>query len=113
MGWQRRPLLLRGQRDRNAPDLGPGIVTTINAELGREYYSAGVNANLGFSSDTYWDVGIAFAYKAVTLDLRYWDTNINAPTGAFASQCLNAGAGNLLQLALCRHSEVRHDAAGA
>jgi uncharacterized protein (TIGR02001 family) len=70
-----------------------GITTSINAELGREVYSNGVNANLGFSSDTYWDVGIDFVYKAVTLDLRYWDTNIRNPTGVYASQCLNAGHG--------------------
>ena len=70
-----------------------GIATSINAELGREYYSSGVNAALGFSSDTYWDVGLDFVYKAVTLDLRYWDTNIRNPTPTSGNQCLNAGSG--------------------
>jgi uncharacterized protein (TIGR02001 family) len=71
-----------------------GITISINPEIGREVYSTGVNANLGFSSDTYWDVGLDFNYKAVTLDLRYWDTNINNPTATHASQCLNGGVGN-------------------
>jgi len=67
-----------------------GIAISLNPEIGREYYSAGVNANLGFSSDTYWDVGLDFNYKAITLDLRYWDTNVNNPTATYAAQCLNA-----------------------
>jgi uncharacterized protein (TIGR02001 family) len=73
----------------------PGPVTvSINPEIGREYYSSGVNANLGYSSDTYWDVGVDFVYKAVTLDLRWWDTNISNPTPTYAAQCLNAGSGS-------------------
>jgi uncharacterized protein (TIGR02001 family) len=71
-----------------------GIAVSVNPEIGYEYYSSGVNANLGFSSDTYWDVGLDFVYKAMTLDLRYWDTNISSPTATFASQCLNGGVGN-------------------
>jgi hypothetical protein len=47
---------------------------------------------MGFSSDTFWDVGLDFVYKAVTLDLRYWDTNINTPTATRGNQCINAGA---------------------
>ena len=34
------------------------------------------------SSDTYWDVGLDIVYKAVTLDLRYWDTNADGATNA-------------------------------
>jgi uncharacterized protein (TIGR02001 family) len=71
-----------------------GITVSLNPEVGHEYYSSGVNTNLGFSSDTYWDVGLDFVYKVVTLDLRYWDTNIKSPTATYASQCLNFGAGN-------------------
>ena len=70
-----------------------GITTSINGEVGYEYYSSGVNANLGFSSDTYWDVGLIFNLKAVTLDLRYWDTNLRNPTATSGAQCLNAGNG--------------------
>jgi uncharacterized protein (TIGR02001 family) len=68
-----------------------GIVVSINPEIGYEYYSSGVNTNLGFSSDTYWDVGLDFNYKAMTLDLRYWDTNIHNPTSTSGNQCLNFG----------------------
>ncbi len=68
----------------------PDVTISINPEIGREYYSSGVNYNLGFSSDTYWDVGVDFVYKAITLDLRYWDTNIKNPTSSYASQCLNS-----------------------
>jgi uncharacterized protein (TIGR02001 family) len=72
----------------------PDVTISINPEVGYEWYSSGVNANLGFSSDTYWDVGLDFNYKAITLDLRYWDTNIRNPTGTFAGQCLNPGSGS-------------------
>ena len=54
----------------------PDVTLSINPEIGCEWYSSGVNANLGFFSDTYWDVGLDINYKAITLDLRYWDTNI-------------------------------------
>jgi uncharacterized protein (TIGR02001 family) len=73
-----------------------GITTSINGEVGYEFYSSGINANLGYSSDTYWDVGLVFNLKAVTLDLRYWDTNIRNPTfpvagGGVGGQCINTG----------------------
>jgi uncharacterized protein (TIGR02001 family) len=72
----------------------PDVNLSINPEVGYEWYSDGVNANLGFSSDTYWDVGFDINYKAITLDLRYWDTNIKDPTPVHAAQCLNNGIGN-------------------
>jgi uncharacterized protein (TIGR02001 family) len=64
-----------------------GIVVSVNPEIGYEHYSNGVTANLGAVSDTFWDVGLDFVYKAVTLDLRYWDTNKNNTN---AGQCGNA-----------------------
>jgi hypothetical protein len=30
-----------------------------------------------YTSYTNWDVGLAFTYKVFTLDLRYYDTNLN------------------------------------
>ena len=72
----------------------PDVTLSINPEIGYEWYSSGVNANLGFSSDTYWDVGLDINYKAITLDLRWWDTNISSPTTTYAAQCLNNLAGN-------------------
>jgi uncharacterized protein (TIGR02001 family) len=64
----------------------PDVVVSINPEIGYEWYSSGVTANLGLVSDTYWDVGLDFNYKAVTLDLRYWGTNAK-PNVLVADQC--------------------------
>jgi uncharacterized protein (TIGR02001 family) len=63
-----------------------GIVVSINPEIGREWYSAGVTANQGSVTDTFWDVGLDFVYKAVTLDLRYWGTSAK-PNAAAPNQC--------------------------
>ena len=54
-----------------------GITISLNPEVGYEHYSSGVTFNYGPVSDTYWDVGLDFNYKAVTLDLRYWDINVS------------------------------------
>lgn len=51
------------------------VTISLNPEIGRQVFSSSVTANLGNVSYTYWDVGLDFNYKAVTLDLRYWDTD--------------------------------------
>jgi len=51
------------------------VTISINPEIGRQWYSSSVTANLGTPSYTYWDVGVDFNWKAITLDLRYWDTD--------------------------------------
>jgi uncharacterized protein (TIGR02001 family) len=63
----------------------PDVTISINPEVGYEWYSSGVTTNLGFVPDTYWDVGLDFNYKAITLDLRYWD--INVKPSATGNQC--------------------------
>lgn len=63
-----------------------GIAVSVNPEIGYEYYSSGVTANLGFVKDTWWDVGLDFNYKAMTLDLRYWGINVS-PNPVAANQC--------------------------
>ena len=68
-----------------------GIAISINPEIGREYYSSGVTANQLSVSDTYWDVGVDFVYKAATLDLRYWGTSAKPST--VGDQCGTIGAG--------------------
>ena len=79
----------------------PDVTISINPEIGYEWYSTGVTANMGFVSDTYWDVGVDFNYKAITLDLRYWGTNANPGVAgtATANQCNTAigsgGSSNL------------------
>ena len=77
----------------------PGPVTvSINPEVGYEWYSSGVAFNNGAVPDTFWDVGLDFVYKAVTLDLRYWGINISpgTTTGLASSpgnQCGSVAAG--------------------
>ena len=63
----------------------PDVNISINPEVGYEWYSSGVTTNLGFVSDTYWDVGLDINYKAITLDLRYWD--IDAKPSLTGNQC--------------------------
>jgi len=53
----------------------PNVTISLNPEVGRQWFSSDVTANLGVQSYTYWDVGLDFNWKAITLDLRYWDTN--------------------------------------
>ena len=66
-----------------------GITTTISGEVGRQTYDSTLNSALfGFVDYTTWNVGVAFNYKAITLDLRYWDTDISstsAPVQCFAT----------------------------
>jgi uncharacterized protein (TIGR02001 family) len=64
----------------------PDVTLSINPEIGYEWYSSGVTANLGFISDTYWDVGFDINYKAITLDLRYWGTDAK-PNAVTPNQC--------------------------
>ena len=62
------------------------VTLSVNPEIGRQWFSSSVTLNtggpLGVQSYTYWDVGFDIVYKAVTLDLRYWDTNANGTTNA-------------------------------
>jgi hypothetical protein len=69
------------------PPFIPGWTVSLNPEIGREWYSAGVTTNQGSVSDTYWDVGVDFAYKAMTIDLRYWGINTSPGTVAVPNQC--------------------------
>ena len=50
-----------------------GIATTVSGNVGYQTYDAAV----GFTDYTVWDIGVAFNYKAITLDLRYIDTDID------------------------------------
>jgi uncharacterized protein (TIGR02001 family) len=61
-----------------------GIAITLNPEVGRQVYKCvvGVGGCAPVGAYTYYDVGLDFNYKAITLDLRYWNTNVS---GAFAS----------------------------
>ena len=46
------------------------VTLSLNPEVGRQVVEC-----TGCTSYDYWDVGFDINYKAVTLDLRYWDTD--------------------------------------
>jgi len=46
------------------------VTLSLNPEIGRQVYDC-----TGCVSYTYWDVGFDINWKAITLDLRYWDTD--------------------------------------
>jgi uncharacterized protein (TIGR02001 family) len=55
-----------------------GITTALSANVGYQTYASAI----GNKDYTHWDAGVTFGYKAMSLDLRYIDTNIdqtNAP----------------------------------
>ncbi|HWE77743.1 MAG TPA: TorF family putative porin [Pseudolabrys sp.] len=67
-----------------------GIAISLNPELGRQVYNCTTVNGSVCTSYTYWDVGLDFNYKAVTLDLRYWDTNAHN-TAQFTSPAAFGG----------------------
>jgi len=65
------------------------VTLSINPEIGRQWFSSNVNTvtggPFGVASYTYWDVGLDINWKAITLDLRYWDTDANGTTNAICA----------------------------
>jgi uncharacterized protein (TIGR02001 family) len=61
------------------------VTLSINPEIGREWFSSNTNSMLGVASYTYWDVGLDINWKAITLDLRWWDTDANGTTNAICA----------------------------
>ena len=53
--------------------LATDVTTSISAEIGYQTFEVG-------NDYTTWNVGIAFNYKAITLDLRYFDTDLSGAT---------------------------------
>ena len=83
------------------------VTLSINPEVGRQWFSSSVNANLGVASYTYWDVGLDINYKAITLDLRYWDTDASGNDQCGLRRRWSPGHGRL-RLPLRRDAQVRH-----
>jgi uncharacterized protein (TIGR02001 family) len=52
-----------------------GIGVSLNPEVGRQIFRCTTVNGSPCTSYTYYDVGLDFTYKAMTLDLRYWNTN--------------------------------------
>jgi uncharacterized protein (TIGR02001 family) len=65
------------------PVLPLGITATVSAEIGRQTFDSA----LGIDDYTTWNAGIAFNYKAMTLDLRYFDTDLDASASQNAGLC--------------------------
>lgn len=71
-----------------------GITTSLSADLGYQTYdTAAGGAAVGFLDYTNWDAGVTFGYKAMSLDLRYVDTNINQTNAS--GQCGTVGTRDL------------------
>ncbi|MBI1203059.1 MAG: hypothetical protein GC182_11165 [Rhodopseudomonas sp.] len=71
-----------------------GITSTISGEIGRQTYGSGLKAaGVNFADYTQYNIGIAFNYKAMTLDLRYYDTNASS-TAAQCTSTPSVGAGS-------------------
>lgn len=51
------------------------VTISLNPEVGRQVYECTTGLGVCGPSYTYWDVGLDFNWKAITLDLRYWDTD--------------------------------------
>ncbi len=65
------------------PVLPLGVTATISAEIGRQTFDSAI----GIDDYTTWNAGVAFNYKAMTLDLRYFDTDLNASAPNNAALC--------------------------
>ena len=74
------------------------VTISVNPEVGRQWFSSNVNfitgGPLGVKSYTYWDVGLDIVYKAITLDLRYWDTDTSGSFANGGNAICGAGAGH-------------------
>lgn len=57
--------------------LGPDIGSYLSGELGRYWFGGPL------IDYTYWNLGVGLTYKAVTLDLRYHDTDLSGAQCAF------------------------------
>jgi len=69
-----------------------GVTISVNPEIGHQTYGTGVKTSFGNTDYTWWDVGVDFNWKAITLDLRYWDTDAKGTlAGGGAGQCFVFG----------------------
>jgi hypothetical protein len=58
-------------------DLGYWDLGTSNIFYGTGIVGSPFANGVKYSSYTTWDAGVSFTYKVLTLDLRYYDTNLN------------------------------------
>ncbi len=77
-----------------------GVTSSLSGEIGRQTFGGPLKTVALFADYTTWNVGIAFNYKAMTLDLRYSDTD--APTTA--GQCTSAPSGGAAGSNICKET---------
>jgi len=78
--------------------LPKNIGASISGDVGHWYLgtSDAFYGTIPYKSYTNWDVGISFTYKVFTLDLRYYDTNLNkGDCNAFTSDHTAGGTSNV------------------
>jgi len=75
-----------------------GIGWFVSADVGHWFLGTAdaFYGNIPFKSYTTWDLGVAFTWKQFTLDLRYFDTNLNkGDCNAFTSDHTASGLTNV------------------
>lgn len=76
--------------------ISPKITTTFSAEYGHQDFGAALNAAaVNIQDYNTWNAGVAFNYKAITVDLRYYDTDLNH-TAANCVSTPSLGAGKII-----------------
>jgi len=85
-------------------NMGSGVGWFVSGDLGHwwlgttdSFYAvAGFPGGIPYRSYTTWDVGVAFTWKQFTLDLRYYDTDLNrGDCNAFTSAQSASGFTNI------------------
>ncbi len=66
-----------------------GITTSLSGNVGYQTYASAI----GNKDYTHWDAGVTFGYKAMSLDLRYLDTDIGQTDAP--AQCGTVGTRDL------------------
>jgi uncharacterized protein (TIGR02001 family) len=88
---------LAGTAKYNLPNVLPhDIGWFVSADLGHWWLgtSDAFYGSIPYKSYTNWDLGVAFTYKQFTLDLRYFDTNLNkSDCNVFTSDQTASAAG--------------------
>jgi Bacterial protein of unknown function (Gcw_chp) len=75
-----------------------GVGAYLSAEVGRQWFGTtdafyrvtAAPVGIAYPSYNTWNIGIAFTYKAFTLDLRYSDTNLSKGDCAALTSAFNA-----------------------
>ena len=78
--------------------LPDGVGASLSASIGYSHFGHMVEVLGGFPLPAYtnWNAGLAFTWKALTLDLRYYDTNLSQENCYVYTGDTNAVAGGIV-----------------